>query len=92
MRPLISFAVIGGVSPSMRSSCAGSNGFCGEIQGASTAARIIATATRVETIATGEWRKLHRKSESQARARKPGPGAGGAPASAASARVGAGAC
>jgi hypothetical protein len=52
-----------------RSSVFRSNGSCGEIQGASTAPRIITAATSAAPIATGLLRKLWKTSPSRKRAR-----------------------
>ncbi len=57
MLPVNALTSPGGVKPSIRLSCEASNGFCGVISGAKTAARIITAATTAETIVTGERRK-----------------------------------
>ena len=68
----------GGRSESDRLSVRRSNGLCGAIKGAATAATTHSANTASDTIATGEWRKLHATSPSHAarrRARSEGGGA-----------------
>src|SRR6185295_12253231 len=43
----------------LRSSAAGSNGFCGASQGASSAPPMQITVNRAAPTATGDWRKLY---------------------------------
>jgi len=49
---------IGGVKPSIRLRVAGSNGFCGEISGAHSAAAKITSVTTAAATVRGERMKL----------------------------------
>src|SRR5207249_9508946 len=60
----------GGASASVRLSVARSNGLCGAIQGAKSAAARHMASTSADTIATGEWRKPYERSASHQRARR----------------------
>src|SRR5690348_15871347 len=62
----------GGTEACICLSEARSNGSCGEIHCARTAARMIAAATIEATIATGECRKLQRRSLSKNPRSRPG--------------------